>query len=166
MEEWRIVKDYPNYSVSSFGNIRNDKTERLRKTPLNSSGYKTVTLSNNGVIKSFLVHRLVGEHFLEPVDDILKNEIDHINGDILCNNIDNLRWITRGGNNRNKGKYKINSSVYKGVDARNGRFRSFITIDRKFIHLGMFDTEREAGLAYNKYIQDNGLDYFVLNEIL
>lgn len=164
MEEWRKIKDYENYSVSSFGNVRNDKTERIRKTPLNSSGYKTITLSKK-YTKAFLVHRLVGEHFLEPVEDLFKNEIDHIDGDILNNKVDNLRWISKIDNNRHKKKYKVNCSIYKGVAERNNRFQSYITINRKFIHLGMFDTEKEAGLAYNEYIKKNNLEYFILNEI-
>lgn len=30
MEEWKVISDYPNYSVSNFGNVRNYKTGKLR----------------------------------------------------------------------------------------------------------------------------------------
>ena len=31
MEEWRIIKDFENYSVSNFGNIINIKTNKVMK---------------------------------------------------------------------------------------------------------------------------------------
>jgi hypothetical protein len=29
MEEFRIVKDYPNYSVSNFGNVKKNQTGKI-----------------------------------------------------------------------------------------------------------------------------------------
>lgn len=29
MEEWQAIKDFPNYSVSNFGNVKNNKTNRI-----------------------------------------------------------------------------------------------------------------------------------------
>lgn len=164
MEEWRLINNYNNYSVSSLGNVRNDKTGRIRKTPLNSSGYKTITLSNK-ITKAFLVHRLVGQHFLEIENILSRIEIDHIDGNILNNNVNNLRWVNRSENCRHKKKYKINSSIYKGVAKRNDKWQSYIVIYKKFIHLGMFETDKEAGLAYNNYIIENNLSHFILNSL-
>jgi hypothetical protein len=36
--EWRIVSDYPYYSVSNNGDIRNNKTGRILKPALDSRG--------------------------------------------------------------------------------------------------------------------------------
>jgi len=39
---------------------------------------------------------------------------------------------------------------YTGVYQENNRYRAVISVNRKSIHIGMFDTAEEAALAYNK----------------
>jgi hypothetical protein len=39
MEEYRIIKGYENYSVSNFGNVKNNKTDKILK-PKIDNGYK------------------------------------------------------------------------------------------------------------------------------
>lgn len=43
MIEWRKVKDF-NYSVSNKGEVRNDKTGRILKKTVSTSGYLFVQL--------------------------------------------------------------------------------------------------------------------------
>lgn len=45
MEEWRIINDYPNYSVSNFGNVMNNKTNKLLKLS-DKGGYYNISLTN------------------------------------------------------------------------------------------------------------------------
>ena len=35
IEEWKILQNYKNYSVSNFGNIKNNKTNRILKQNFN-----------------------------------------------------------------------------------------------------------------------------------
>ena len=53
------------YSVSEYGLIRNDKTNKILKIQDNGKGYKKVTLTNNGKPCQYYIHRLVAEYFLE-----------------------------------------------------------------------------------------------------
>lgn len=46
-----------------------------------------------------MIHRLMAETFLPNPDNL--PEIDHIDGNALNNNLDNLRWVTRFENNNN-----------------------------------------------------------------
>ena len=39
-EEFKIIKDHENYSISNFGNVKNNKTGRILKQCL--KGYATI----------------------------------------------------------------------------------------------------------------------------
>ena len=56
MEEWHIIQDFPNYCVSNFGNVKNNKTNRIMKLSI-KSGYYQVSLANENYRKGFKVHR-------------------------------------------------------------------------------------------------------------
>lgn len=76
--------------------------------------------------------------------------VDHINGNKLDNRIANLRLATKQQNSCNSRRYKSNTSGIKGVSLvkYSGRWRAYIVINRKQIHLGIFSTKEEAGVAY------------------
>ena len=78
------------------------KPTRIRK------GYVYVKLSNEGVVTTFLVHRLVAIHFLETSGDRL--HVNHIDFDGTNNKVTNLEWVTRSENqihsvNNGRGSY-------------------------------------------------------------
>ena len=52
MEEWKKIEGFENYSVSTHGKIRNDKTGTIRKPQTYTNGYYSVRL--NG--KNLLIH--------------------------------------------------------------------------------------------------------------
>lgn len=80
-------------------------------------------------------------------------EIDHKDGNGLNNQKDNLRLVTHRQNTQNK-KNSIKTSAYPGVcfDKRSGKWRSTITINKKFKHLGLFEKEYDAFNAYRKAV--------------
>lgn len=47
-EEWKIIKNYPNYSGSYLGKIKNNKTNYILKPLKDKNGYTSVQLYNNG----------------------------------------------------------------------------------------------------------------------
>ena len=80
---------------------------------------------------------------------------------------ENCRWTTSIIQNRNRRLGKDNTSGYKGVSYVKGKdlFITYITINKKRIHLGRFKTPVEGAIAYNNYIIENNLEGFILNEI-
>ena len=76
----------------------------------------------------------------------LSNMIDHIDGNPLNNQRDNLRSATNAQNQANS--RERNKSGYKGIDRVGDRWRAQITVNRKTIYLGTFDTPEEAHEAY------------------
>lgn len=65
--------------------------------------------------------------------------IDHINGNGLDNRKSNLRLVTKSQNMMNRGKQSNNKSGYMGVSLhRNNKWRAYIKLNMKQIHLGLF----------------------------
>ena len=103
MESWKIVDDFENYEVSSFGSVRNISTGKYLNGSPNKDDYLQVGLTKNGNVTKKLIHRLVAEAFIENPDGL--EQVDHIDRDKSNNNIFNLRWITRSGNNFNRSSW-------------------------------------------------------------
>ena len=151
MEEFRIIKDFPNYSVSNSGIVRNNKTGKIITQFPNTNGYARTRLYQNGMSRNFLVHRLVASAFIENPDN--KPYVDHIDNNILNNDLSNLRWVTFRENSINqkitiKNKSGIKGvSFYKNLDC----WRAEIRIDGKKKHLGYFDNIEDAKAVRQKY---------------
>lgn len=97
--EWRIIEEFPRYSVSSTGSVRNNTTGRILKASKNSIGYLYVDLYFGGNHKVIAVHRLVAKAFIENPQN--KDCIDHIDTNKENNNVSNLRWVTHRENTNN-----------------------------------------------------------------
>lgn len=70
----------------------------------NNNGYLQIKLiAANGKRKNELIHRLVALHFIDNPES--KPEVDHIDRDRQNNNANNLRWLTKSENNKNKNHY-------------------------------------------------------------
>ena len=117
-----IWKEFENYYVSSLGRIRHKEKNNLLK-PSITCGYYKIRLSNNGLVKDYMIHQLVYQIFKGNYDKS-KYVIDHIDGNKLNNDINNLRLLTNSAN-ANAALYetKTNSSAKKVAQyTKNGEF--------------------------------------------
>ncbi len=162
-ENWKSIDGYHNYEVSWWGRIRNATTGRIYKNSLNKGGYFVVGLSKNKKFKTHNVHQLVAHEWVDNPDE--KRCVDHIDGDRANNHYENLRYATCSENNRNAKKHSNSSSIYKGVCWYEPykKWYARCMVDRKRTHLGYFETEREAGEAYNAAAVDLHKNFAKLN---
>lgn len=102
-ENWKEIKDYPNYEVSDMGRIKSKRRptkERILKTYMNKNGYSIVGLLDaEGNQHNVQVHRLVADAFCPNPDK--KPFVDHINCEKEDNRAVNLRWVTAKENSNN-----------------------------------------------------------------
>lgn len=162
-ETWRSLSNYPNYSVSNLGNIKNIKKNTILKPSIHKSGYLVVQLFKEGFRKSSRLHRRIAEAFLDNFDET--KFIDHIDRNKLNNCIDNLRMATPLESCLNRGIW--GKSKYKGAYFSEKRrdWRCQIRVNKKCISLGYYKTELECALTYNKYIEENTLANYQKNII-
>lgn len=96
IETWKTIKKFENYIISNKSIIKSIKTNKILKQKTNKSGYCEICLCNSYGKKTFLVHRLVAENFLENLLD--KPLVNHINGIKNDNNLNNLEYVSRREN--------------------------------------------------------------------
>lgn len=117
-EVFKKIKGFETYEISSFGNVRNSKTGRLRKFR-NCAGYQDLTfpIKIEGIQKwkSFLIHRLVAEAFLKNPEN--KPCVNHKDGNKHNNNRTNLEWVTYSENSKHSFK-KLGQKGAKNFDRR------------------------------------------------
>ena len=113
-EQWNKIQNFPNYYVSTFGNIKNITTNKLLKL-CNKAGYYHVSLVNSTSRKSFKIHRLVAIAFISNPEN--KPEVNHKDKNKLNNHIDNLEWATKSENNLHRCKdLKIKTNKNKSIN--------------------------------------------------
>lgn len=95
----REVQINKNLKLREDGKLFNIRTgEEFIPKSTTGAGYLQTTVFGR---HKKLVHQLVMEYFGEPKPGP-KYEIDHKDRNILNNDIDNLRWVTRQGNANNR----------------------------------------------------------------
>lgn len=113
MEEWRTIKEYPNYDISNLGNVRNNKSGKIMRQSV-KGGYCNIGLVHEKIKKTLKVHRLVALNFIENPEN--KYEVNHKDKNKLNNNLDNLEFMTRKENNIHRCKgIKITCNKNKPV---------------------------------------------------
>ena len=147
VEVWRSIENYDNYAVSSFGKVKNVITGRMLKAADNKDGYLRINLFDDGVMKTFTVHRLVANAFINNPDD--KECVDHKNNNRTNNHISNLRWATNKENSQNSKLSIKNTSKVKGVcwHKRVKKWYAQINIDGIRIYIGYYDNIEDAKIA-------------------
>lgn len=113
MTIWKDIKGYENlYLVSTNGDIKSNYSNKIIKPRKDKDGYHIINLYKNKVCKTFKVHRLVAEAFLDNPYNY--KEINHINEIKNDNRVENLEWCSRKYNNNYLNKNKtISKEVYQ-----------------------------------------------------
>lgn len=98
-EEFKPIPGFPNYLISNYGYVLNEKFGREMTLSPTMWGDLTVGLTHNNKTKTFRVHRLVAEAFLDGYDD--NYEVEH-EGEKTDNCVLNLKMGTRKKGGRRK----------------------------------------------------------------
>ena len=90
-EEWKQIPEYPNYSISDSGHLKNLKTGNIIfGSTVNKNGTIGINLFNANGKKKFTIAKLVADAFI-PNDNNYKFVI-HIDGNRANNKSENLKW--------------------------------------------------------------------------
>lgn len=144
---WRIKR--PNSKIGNIAGYINKKAKHRRLLCINFVRYYHYRII-------FLYHH-----------GYLPKIIDHIDGNSLNDNIENLREATQQENLRNRVSNKNAASQYLGVSWHKNRnhWVAQMGINGKNYYLGKFDNQEDAALEYNKAAVKNYGEFANLNII-
>lgn len=110
-------------------------------TLCNSTGYRFVRINQT----KYWSHRIIWAMHNGQWPDT----VDHVNGDVSDNRVENLRSVTRAQNQRNLKMPKHNTSGIVGVAwiAARNKWMAQIRANKTTLSLGRFDTKEEAVAA-------------------
>lgn len=112
------VNEYPNYYVTSMGDVITLNYDKIMSESIHPNGYTGITIQDNKITKKYLVHRLVAEHFIPNPEN--KPQVNHINGIKTDNRVTNLEWVTVEENHKHAVETGLLTIGY-GEDAPSGK---------------------------------------------
>jgi hypothetical protein len=122
------------YSVSNFGNVRNNRTGRILKQSVSKKGYLQVSLSSHSTVKKIKVHRMVSILFC---DGDVSLEANHISGIKSNNRADNLEWISHVEN--------LNHAFNTGLTTK--KIKRVKCIESEIIYESSYSAGKENGIS-------------------
>lgn len=94
---WKDIPGYEGiYKISSDGRVIS--VNGIRKAEMSKTGYWRISLWNKGKGKHFFIHRLVAMAFIPNPNHY--DLVNHIDGNKLNNNVENLEWCNLSQNVR------------------------------------------------------------------
>ena len=144
-EIWKDIEDYKGlYQISNKGNVKSlyKGSERILKLHDDGRGYYQIILCNDGVRKTFKLHRLVAQAFISNPHNL--PEVNHKDENKKNNCVENLEWITH-----------INNCNHGTRNKRLSRKLLQYSKDGEFIRewQGSREVERELDINHSDIIQ-------------
>ena len=149
MEDYRLIPLHGKHGTGKYAIVDADQFAKISKhrwtMNANGTGYPVAKAVIDGERRTLSIAREI----LDCPDGLV---VDHINGDTLDNRVSNLRICTQGQNARNRGATRNSrrQSRYKGVRRHYRKWQARIGVNYRVLHIGLFETEREAAEAYDR----------------
>jgi hypothetical protein len=153
IEEWRPIKDFEFYMVSSFGRIkslpklkvRSSRSgsfitkERIIKQNVANTGYLFFSICHtNGKIFTKHTHRIVAQEFIPNPEN--KPEVNHNKGIKTHNMVHQLEWNTKSENQKHA--YRIGLKSKEGEKHHNAKLTEDKVLEiRGLVKLGRGNKE-------------------------
>lgn len=98
MHTFKVIEEYPNFSISSCGKIKRNSSGKILKTHRHKNGYEVINIKPNGrgSGKTLKIHRVVATAFIP--NPLNKPQVNHKDGNKTNNNVSNLEWATPSEN--------------------------------------------------------------------
>ena len=158
-----MSKEIP-LSQGKFALVNDKDFEELNKYKWHAQKHLHTFYAKRGKTKTNPRQPFMHRFILRTPDNM---DTDHIDGNGLNNQRNNLRICTHSENMSNIRVNKLNSSGYGGVylNKKSGKYYAQLRFNGNRIFIGSFSSPREAAKAYNKKAKELRGDFAQLNTI-
>ena len=170
-EIWKDIQGYEGlYQVSNLGRVKSlerkwnvinqydamftaKNKEKILKASMKSDGYIAVSLCRDGKKKTLSCHSLVAQAFIPNPEN--KPQVNHIDGNKLNNNVNNLEWVTPSENMKHAYKNGLSNPIKNlprntsGVNSGSKKAINQFSIDGIFLRHWDFMKEPSQLLKIN-----------------
>ena len=147
MEKWKDIKGYEGkYQVSNYGRVKSLYTNKLKNTAIKNTGYECVDLYINGKRENKTIHRLVAMAFITNPNSY--KVINHIDGNKVNNNANNLEWCTQSYNIKHS--YDNNLHIPTIEKAINSRKRKILCHQNNKKYNSIIEAAKDLNLNTGK----------------
>ena len=154
-EEWKDVAGYEGmYQVSNLGRFFGVRTNRILKSYLHRNGYMYQSLSKNGRVKHYLVHRLVALAFIPNPTNL--PEINHKDLNKKNNSVENLEWCSH----RMNMEHSLINGQKRGATGENHPYHKLSEADVKEIRRKL-----KQGISGNHLAKEYGINCKAIYDI-
>jgi len=150
-EIWKTIPGFSTYQVSNTGKIRSlnyKKSKKIKelKPAIDGGYYKTMILSDNKIYATIRIHRLIALTFLGESH----LEVNHIDGNKLNNNVDNLEYCSHSYNVKHACKLGLEKAM-KGSDNPKAKLTNEQVLEIRAYALehGYLKNRKELSKKYN-----------------
>lgn len=149
-EEWKIIKEFPNYKISNYGKVLNITRNKLLKPLIQANERLYVRLyGKNKKSRNRFISRLIAIEFIPNPEN--KRTVNHKNGIKTDNRIKNLEWMTHGENTKHGYALGLIKPAWKNINGRNNpSSKPIIQFDKEKNLINEFDSmslaEIETGI--------------------
>lgn len=174
-ESWKGVVGYEDlFLISNQGRLFSKRTNKIMKQFLHKNGYCYVATKiggRKGVNKTFKIHRLVAEAFLDPPEkQVIESSVNtyykvvivnHKDCDKTNNNVGNLEWCTYQENSDHARENSLfDFSMNSGANNLNSFFNT--EGERKSAYYSFI----ESGLSMRKFAATLGTSHQVIMRVV
>jgi len=140
MEIWKDYPENPLYEVSTNGQVRNKKTNLIRKPRLDNKGYYRINMYLHGKHTTIPVHRIVVDTFFPKNDEL--PHINHKDNNPKNNCISNLERCSH--------KQNMEHSAKQGRKGSGNKYtpEQIYSVKYTYIHLSSYETEKLTGVKH------------------
>lgn len=149
------IEGFSKYTFTNCGKVYaiSKNTKREVKGAKDKNGYLKITLvSDDKKHFYFRKHRLIAWAFLGKND----LQVNHIDGNILNNSVDNLEYVT-GMENQAHRRKKEGYNVGVCWAKKEKKWRAYLQHNKKWFHLGFHLDFEDAKKAYNNKLAELGI---------
>lgn len=153
MDVWNTIEEFPGYSISDSGHVRNDETGRNMSVLINQHGVANVGLTKRQVQYKRSIALLVAQAFLPPHPLESFDTPINLDGDRRNNDVHNLMWRPRWFAIRYHNQFDMPTgcSILRPIEDRNSG-EIFETSWHAATSWGLLDREIYVAILNNTYV--------------